>query len=158
MKYTVAFSTNTGNDDFKKTFESYDEVICEIGDMLKEVYDEYERKYPDCEIRWTNRFWGDMLMTDSVVTTEIYVAGQDDNCSCTIMEVGEEEPNSFTFIGRRDPYKVAQIVKITNAPELYAYLSGDKTSGAKTINLDEDVLEIIKVFYEGKKIVVEEVS
>lgn len=44
-----------------------------------------------------------------------------------------------------------------NASEFYAYLSGDKTSGAKTINLDGDVLEIVKAFYEGKKIVVEEV-
>ncbi len=61
--------------------------------------------------------------------------------------------------GQRDPYKVAQIDKILNASDFYAYLTGDrKTSGANTINLDGDVLEIVKAFYEGKKIVVEEVS
>lgn len=60
--------------------------------------------------------------------------------------------------GQRDPYKVTQIDKMLNA-SVYAYLSGDrKTSGANTINLDGDVLEIVKAFYEGKKIVVEEVS
>lgn len=61
--------------------------------------------------------------------------------------------------GQRDPYKVTQIDKILNASDLYAYLNGDrKTSGANTINLDRKPLEIIKAFYEGKKIVVEEVS
>lgn len=61
--------------------------------------------------------------------------------------------------GQRDPYKVTQIDKILNASDFYAYLSGDrKTSGANTINLDGVVLEIVKAFYEGKKIVVEEVS
>ncbi len=74
------------------------------------------------------------------------------------MKADKNEPNTFTFKGRRDPYKVEQLGKIMNTPEFYNYLSGDKTSGAKTINLDEDVLEIIKAFYEGKKIVVEEVS
>jgi len=59
--------------------------------------------------------------------------------------------------GYRDPYKVTQIDKMLNASDFYAYLSGDrKTSGANTINLDEDVLKIVKAFYEGKKIVVKE--
>ena len=54
---------------------------------------------------------------------------------------------------------MTQIDKMLNASDFYAYLSGDrKTSGANTINLDGDVLEIIKAFYEGKKIVVKEVS
>lgn len=60
--------------------------------------------------------------------------------------------------GTRDPYKVDQIDAILNSPDIYAYLSSDKTSGAKTINLDKDVLEIVKAFYEGKKIIVKEVS
>ncbi len=61
--------------------------------------------------------------------------------------------------GQRDPYKVTQIDKMLNASDFYAYLSGDrKTSGANTINLDGDILKIVKAFYEGKKIVVEEVS
>lgn len=61
--------------------------------------------------------------------------------------------------GQRDPYKVTQIDKMLNASDFYAYLSGDrKTSGANTINLDGDVLRIVRAFYEGKKIVVEEVS
>ena len=76
----------------------------------------------------------------------------------TVREVNKDEPVAYTFKGRRDPYKVEQIGKIMNASEFYAYLSGDKTSGAKTINLDGDVLEIVKAFYEGKKVVVEEVS
>ena len=75
----------------------------------------------------------------------------------TVREVNKDEPDAYTFKGRRDPYKVAQIDKIMNASEFYAYLSGDKTSGAKTINLDGDVLEIVKAFYEGKKITIEEV-
>ena len=76
----------------------------------------------------------------------------------TVREVNKDEPDAYTFKGRRDPYKVEQIGKIMNASEFYAYLSGDKTSGAKTINLDGDVLEIVKAFYEGKKIFIEEVS
>ena len=59
--------------------------------------------------------------------------------------------------GFRDPYKVEQIDKMLNASDFYAYLSGDrKTSGANTINLDGQALEILKAFYEGKKITVEE--
>lgn len=77
----------------------------------------------------------------------------------TVREVNKNEPAAYTFKGRRDPYKVTQIDKMLNASDFYAYLSGDrKTSGANTINLDGDVLEIVKAFYEGKKIVVEEVS
>lgn len=58
--------------------------------------------------------------------------------------------------GYRDPYKVEQINKILGAADFYAYLSGDhKTSGAKTINLDGEVLELAKAYYEGKKIAVE---
>lgn len=58
--------------------------------------------------------------------------------------------------GYRDPYKVEQINKILGAADFYAYLSGDhKTSGAKTINLDGEVLELAKGYYEGKKITVE---
>lgn len=60
------------------------------------------------------------------------------------------------FKGQRDPYKVEQIDKILNASDFFAYLNGDRTSGAKTINLDGKALEILKAFYEGKKIIVEE--
>ena len=59
--------------------------------------------------------------------------------------------------GSRDSYKVEQIDKILNASAFYAYLSGDKTSGALTFNLSRQALEILKAFYEGKKIAVEEV-
>ena len=64
----------------------------------------------------------------------------------------------MTKNGRKDPYKVQQINLILNSHEFYAYLSGDKTSGAKTINLDGEVLEIVKAFYEGKTIAVEEAT
>ena len=58
--------------------------------------------------------------------------------------------------GYRDPYKVEQINMILGAADFYAYLSGDyKTSGAKAINLDGEVLELAKAYYEGKKITVE---
>lgn len=61
--------------------------------------------------------------------------------------------------GYHAPYKVVQIDKMLNASDFYTYLSGDrKTSGANTINLDSQALEILKAFYEGKKITVEEVS
>ena len=60
-------------------------------------------------------------------------------------------------LGYHDPYKVVQIEKMLNASDFYAYLSGDhKTSGAHTINLDGQALEILKAFYEGKKITIEE--
>ena len=61
--------------------------------------------------------------------------------------------------GSRDPSKVEQIDKILNASGFYAYLSGDrKTSKALTFNLSRQALEILKAFYEGKKITVKEVS
>ena len=70
----------------------------------------------------------------------------------TYLEIGKQ------ITGLRDPYKVEQIDKILNASDFYAYLSGDrKTSKANTINLSRQALEILKAFYEGKKIAVEEV-
>ena len=60
--------------------------------------------------------------------------------------------------GQRDPYKVTQIDKMLNASDFYAYLSGDKTSGAKTINLDGFALKVLKALYEGKTIAIKEAS
>ena len=71
----------------------------------------------------------------------------------TYLEIGKQ------ITGLRDPYKVEQIDKILNASDFYAYLSGDrKTSKALTFNLSRQALEILKAFYEGKKITVKEVS
>lgn len=60
--------------------------------------------------------------------------------------------------GTRDLYKVDQINAILEAPDFYAYLSGDKTSGAKTINLDGFALKVLKALYEGKTITIKEAS
>ena len=86
MYYKVEFTTNKGTDDFTDYWADYDLLIKDIGELLEEVYDEFERKYPSCEIRWVNRFWGDVLKKETLVKTEIYVAGQDDYCECVVRE------------------------------------------------------------------------
>ena len=55
--------------------------------------------------------------------------------------------------GNRDPYKVEQIDKILAADYFWVILVGE-ASGAKNINLDVEVLELIKAYYEGKEITI----
>ena len=70
-------------------------------------------------------------------------------------------PDKTTFRGSKDSYKAQQIEKLITAEQSDEYfltkLSGDyESSGAKAINVSEEALKVLKAFYEGKKITIEE--
>ena len=82
-----------------------------------------------------------------------------DDVECIAENYGNvTKATSKVVKGVRDPYKVDQINAILEAPDFYVYLSGDKTSGAKTINLDGFALKVLKALYEGKTIAIKEAS
>lgn len=72
MKYKFKYESNIGGNDGIWEFDTEEEAVRTINQMMESEYERYCDKYPTADVAWLNR------LLDVSDTTEIYVSGYDD--------------------------------------------------------------------------------